>query len=156
MTFEQIEANLRYNHSIRLTDGGKSFTQLNSHCDSTHVPFTRVAIIIPYRDRLDNLKIFLNNMHRYLTRQKINYGIYVIEPVRNITFNRGLLMNIGFVESIKDMLVNNNNRTSGKSYWDCFIFHDVDMIPEDERVSYTCNQSFPVHLAVARSKNNYS
>ena len=34
-------------------------------------------------------------MHQFLTRQKINYGIYLIEPVEKLVFNRGLLMNIG-------------------------------------------------------------
>jgi hypothetical protein len=34
-----------------------------------------------------------------------------------------MLFNIGFVEALK------------KYSWDCFIFHDVDMYPEDNRLS---------------------
>ena len=41
----------------------------------------RVAIIIPFRDREEHLKIFLRHMHPFLQRQKLEYGIYVIELV---------------------------------------------------------------------------
>lgn len=86
-------------------------------------------------------------MHIFLTRQKdINYGIYLIEPIANITFNRGLLLNIGFVEALKD--IDDFN-------WNCFIFHDVDMIPEKLNNIYRCDQEYPLHLAVARDKLKY-
>ena len=90
-------------------------------------------------------------MHPFLTRQKINYGFYLIEPIDNIRFNRALIMNIGFVEALRDKLTldSTNNGTqkekvrkgeigsdqdgkislkglnSTESFWDCFIFHDV-------------------------------
>ena len=41
----------------------------------------RVAIIIPFRDREEHLKIFLRHMHPFLQRQKLEYGIFVIELV---------------------------------------------------------------------------
>ena len=82
-----------------------------------------IFIINRYRDRLDNFKIFLTNINRLLIHQNITYGIYTVEPLTNLTFNRGILMNIGYVESLKD-----SNNT-----WNCFLFHDVDMIPEDFR-----------------------
>ena len=41
-------------------------------------------------------------------------------------FNRGTLLNVGFVEAMKDFA------------WDCFIFHDVDLLPLDDRNSYVC------------------
>lgn len=61
-------------------------------------------------------------------------------------------MNIGYLESIKD-----SYGIYGKKepYWDCFVFHDVDMIPEDDRVYYSCDPNYPVHYAVAVSKFNY-
>ena len=108
--FGEIEKNLK-KFLIKIKDGISS-TVLNSECESD----TKVAIIIPHRNRLANLKIYLNNMHPLLTRQKINYGIYVVEPVKDIEFNRALLFNIGFLESIKHQ--NRFNFT-----WDCFIFH---------------------------------
>lgn len=46
-------------------------------CQTRHY----VAIIIPYRDREEHLRTFLFNLHPFLMRQQINYGIYVIEQV---------------------------------------------------------------------------
>ena len=41
----------------------------------------RVAIVIPYRNRPEQLKVFLAHMHPILQRQQLDYGIYVVEPV---------------------------------------------------------------------------
>jgi hypothetical protein len=142
-TFEQIKNNLK-NLSIIIANGGKSFTELNSKCEVGELPFKRIAFVIPYRDRLSSLHVWLNNMHPFLTRQKIDYGIYLIEPIENLEFNRALLMNIGFIEAFLDMIPpemfnSTSNKTTNssdvdlgvylakESYWDCFIFHDVDM-----------------------------
>ncbi len=53
-------------------------------------------------------------------------------------FNRGMLMNIGAAEAIK--------LSSGQL--DCFIFHDVDLLPEDDRNLYTCPDQ-PRHMSAA-------
>jgi len=54
----------------------------------------------------------------------------------------GKLMNVGFVEA---------SRLYG---WHCFVFHDVDLLPEDDRNLYTCPQQ-PRHMSVAVDKFNY-
>ena len=36
-----------------------------------------------------------------------------------------------------------------------YLQKDVDMIPEDERLVYSCNQTVPKHFATAVSKWNY-
>lgn len=36
----------------------------------------------------------------------------------------------------------------------CFIFHDVDMLPEDDRNVYSCSE-FPRHLSVAVNEFGY-
>lgn len=149
--------------SIRLSDGGKSYATINSKCSPTGTKFKKIAFIVPYRDRLENLKVFLYNMHPYLTSQKIDYGIYLIEPVADLKFNRALLMNIGFIEAVKDSLETKKEWTNSRlndihanmTYWDCFVFHDVDMIPEDKRLVYTCNPNVPLHFAVAVKKFGY-
>lgn len=123
--------------SLPLNKGGLS-TPLN--CKPRH----KVALIIPYRNRESNLKLFLQNIHPFLAKQQLDYGIYLIEPVQNITFNRGLLMNIGFLESLK----------LSENKWDCFIFHDVDLVPEDERNIYSCSEQ-PRHMSSAVSTFNY-
>ncbi|CAF1531191.1 unnamed protein product, partial [Didymodactylos carnosus] len=57
-------------------------------------------------------------------------------------FNRGALFNIGYSEAVKFY-----NFT-------CFIFHDVDLLPEDNRISYKCHDR-PMHFAVSTDKYNY-
>lgn len=54
----------------------------------------------------------------------------------NSPFNRGMLMNIGFVEAMKI-----------RSF-SCLIFHDVDLLPEDDRNIYSCPEQ-PRHMSVA-------
>ena len=62
----------------------------------------RVAIVVPYRNRLQNLKTFLRYMHVFLVQQNLfNYGIFIVEPLKDLVFNRALLLNIGFIEALK-------------------------------------------------------
>jgi hypothetical protein len=54
-------------------------------------------------------------------------------------FNKGMLMNAGFLTAISE------------GWWDCVIFHDVDLVPEDGRNMYSCPPR-PRHLSVAVDK----
>lgn len=69
---EEIEKNYE-NSSIKL--GGH---WVPTHCTARY----RVAIIIPYRDRDIQLRIFLNFMHSFLQKQQLDYQIFLIEPVK--------------------------------------------------------------------------
>ncbi|XP_040360137.2 beta-1,4-N-acetylgalactosaminyltransferase bre-4 [Ixodes scapularis] len=100
----------------------------------------RVAILIPYRNREEHLRVFLYNMHQFLPRQQIDYGIFVIEQEGNGKFNRAKLLNVGYLET--------------QGLYDCYILHDVDLIPEDDRNLYTCPEQ-PRHMSVAMSTMNY-
>ena len=53
-----------------------------------------------------------------------------------------MLLNIGAVEAL--------------GLWDvrCFIFHDVDLVPENDRNLYTCPE-MPRHMSAAVDKFNY-
>jgi len=62
--------------------------------------------------------------------------------VANETFNRGKLLNVGAVEALKLYA------------WQCFIFHDVDHLPEDDRNLYTCPEESR-HMAQYVSKLKY-
>uniref|UniRef100_A0A9J2P9I5 Beta-1,4-N-acetylgalactosaminyltransferase n=1 Tax=Ascaris lumbricoides TaxID=6252 RepID=A0A9J2P9I5_ASCLU len=102
----------------------------------------RVAIVVPYRDRESHLRTFLHNLHSLLTKQQLDYAIFVVEQTANETFNRAKLMNVGYAEAIR------------LYDWRCFIFHDVDLLPEDDRNLYSCPDE-PRHMSVAVDKFNY-
>nr|KAF7413236.1 hypothetical protein H0235_013087 [Vespula pensylvanica] len=123
----------------------KTFTEVNPGgrgCPTNCVARDRVAIIIPFRDRPQHLQALLFNVHPILLRQQIDYQIFVVEQEGTGAFNRAMLMNVGYVEALKE-------RT-----FDCFIFHDVDLLPEDDRNLYTCPEQ-PRHMSVAVDKFRY-
>lgn len=103
----------------------------------------KVAILIPFRDRESHLGIFLNHMHAFLMNQQLEYGIYVVEQTKGLEFNRGFLFNVGYKEALKD------------SDYDCFVLHDVDLLPENDHNIYTCPVDQPKHLAIASEKWQY-
>lgn len=96
----------------------------------------KVAIIVPFRCRGEHLLLFMQHMHPFLKRQQIDYRMFVVEQDGDGAFNRAMLMNIGFKEALKI------------DDFDCFIFHDVDLLPEDDRNLYTCPIQ-PRHMSVA-------
>ena len=61
------------------------------------------------------------------------------------TFNRGMLLNVGYLEAL---------RVSEE--FDCFVFHDVDMIPRNDHCYYRCHPSRTVHLTNHVNAWNYS
>lgn len=91
----------------------------------------RLGVIVPYRDRLDQLNTFTESICKYLEDKKIDYRVIVVEQDSKKLFNRGKLLNIGFLKAIE---------------LECtyVVFHDVDMLPH--RVDYSYSD-FPIHLA---------
>ncbi|XP_055325112.1 beta-1,4-N-acetylgalactosaminyltransferase bre-4-like isoform X2 [Sitodiplosis mosellana] len=129
-TLEIVETRL----SVPLQPGGWFAPK---ECRANH----RVAIVVPKRGREYMLPTFLKNMHAMLMKQQIEYGIYVVEQPLDQDFNRGALFNIAFKEALK------------MKQWDCFIFHDIDMIPFDDRNLYNCpSNDGPRHMAVGVDK----
>lgn len=130
--FDDIERELDY---LPLERGGRIQPAFYSQ---------KIAIIVPYRDRLVNLELFVRNIHPFLANQQVYYGLYVVEPLANLTFNKGLAMNAGFIEAMREQ------------DWDCYIFHDVDVLPENDRNIYGCDPDTPKLLATAISAYGYS
>ncbi|CAF1257886.1 unnamed protein product [Adineta steineri] len=103
-----------------------------------------LAIIIPFRNRQYHLKLLLKYLHPFLQRQKRSYQIFVVEQIGNITFNKGAIMNIAFQEALKI-----------RSSFGCFIFHDVDLLPENDYNVYECDPKTPRHLSPAVDELRY-
>uniref|UniRef100_A0A3Q3W9X0 Beta-1,4-galactosyltransferase n=1 Tax=Mola mola TaxID=94237 RepID=A0A3Q3W9X0_MOLML len=99
----------------------------------------KVAIIIPFRKRDEHLKYWLYYLHPILQRQQLDYGVFIINQDGDETFNRAKLLNIGYVEALKEY------------DYECFVFSDVDLIPMDDRNIYKCF-SQPRHLSVSMDK----
>jgi len=55
---------------------------------------------------------------------------------------KGVLMNAAFIYA------------SNEYDYQCFVFHDVDLIPEDDRNMYSC-PIYPRHMSVAVNEMNY-
>lgn len=109
-----------------------------SHCRSQQ----KVAILIPYKDREAHLLTLMSYLHPNLQRQGIHYCVFVIEQVDDGRFNKGLIMNAGFLEIMKT------------GHFDCIVFHDVDMVPEDDKNIYLC-RDLPTHLSPLVEKFHY-
>ena len=69
----------------------------------------------------------------------IEYEIFIIEQSDNKPFNRGKLLNVGYKYAVN----------KGCDY---FVFHDVDMLPEDVDYSYS---EKPLHLATHLQEHDY-
>ncbi|XP_025602829.2 beta-1,4-N-acetylgalactosaminyltransferase bre-4 isoform X2 [Athalia rosae] len=121
--------------SGKLERGGRGFPK---ECEARY----HVAIIVPYRARPQHLSTLVYNLHLVLLRQQIDYTIFIVEQHGTVQFNRAMLMNVGYVEALKEYS------------FDCFIFHDVDLLPEDDRNLYTCPEQ-PRHMSVAIDKFKY-
>ena len=67
--------------------GGRSIPE---DCHARH----HVAIIIPFRDRDNHLRTFLYNIHPFLRRQQLDYGIYIIEQVNNVYNINDAILNV--------------------------------------------------------------
>ena len=91
----------------------------------------KLGIIVPYRNRYKQLILFKRKISEYMTNRGIDYELIVVEQDDAKLFNRGMLLNIGFEESLK---------------LECnyVVFHDIDMLPL--KVDYTYS-NVPVHLA---------
>ena len=75
-----------------------------------------LCVIVPFRDRYEDLSIFSPNLSKFSNYQNITYRIVVVNQLLNAQFNRGKLLNIGFLEY--------------ENTCDYFIFHDVDIYPK--------------------------
>ncbi|XP_041464058.1 beta-1,4-galactosyltransferase 6-like [Lytechinus variegatus] len=104
----------------------------------------KVAVVIPYRNRSDNLNVLTRNLIQFLKGQDLEFGIFVAEQSFSEIMNRGMMRNIGFQMAC----------LSGTK-WDCFVFHDVDFVPLNSTNYYGCD-SFPVHFANRLEIFNYT
>ncbi|XP_046747517.1 beta-1,4-N-acetylgalactosaminyltransferase bre-4-like [Diprion similis] len=106
-------------------------------------PLFNVAIILPYRNRKAQLTIFMNYIHPFLQAQNLDYRIFVVEQSPGREFNRAKLFNVGFNEAIK------------ANDFHCFIFQDIDLIPQNLDNIYACTK-MPRHMSSSVNTFRYN
>ncbi|VDN09869.1 unnamed protein product [Dibothriocephalus latus] len=107
----------------------QSFTPLGDSANFT------VAIVVPYRNRSEDLSRFLTHMLPFLSTQNSQCVVLVVEQAGNGSFNRAKLFNVAIREI--------RNSVSGDRLFgiECFILHDVDKVPSSPFVVYDCGQN---------------
>ena len=74
-----------------------------------------IAIIIPFRNRLEHLRMFV----KHFNKLKFKPDFYIIDQNNADKFNRGLLLNLGYI-------------IAKRKHYDRYIFHDIDSYPDDD------------------------
>ena len=98
-----------------------------------------LCILVPFRDRFEELTQFVPQMTAFLERQGVSHQIFILNQVDGFRFNRAALLNAGFLESQKN---------SDPPPCDYLALHDVDLVPKNPKIRYDVYpESGPVHLA---------
>ena len=96
----------------------------------------KLVMIIPIRDREDDLKDILEKIRLIFKYQNIDYKILIIEQSKNKNFNKGKINNVGFIEATKYF-----------PDYDNFLFNDVDNYPKYNKIiNYKVNVKGFHHL----------
>lgn len=107
----------------------------------------KIAVIIPYRNREDHLAEFITHFNK-LDNSNISgsqLDVYIIEQNNEDKFNRGLLLNIGY------LLARDNTR------YERYIFHDVDLFPSQTIYElYFAEPKKQIHYIVPKEEHKYN
>lgn len=89
------------------------FKQMSDH---------RLAILVPFRDRFEELLEFVPYISKFLLKQNLAHHIFILNQIDTYRFNRASLINAGFLETLKD--------------YDYIAMHDVDLLPLNNNLLY--------------------
>lgn len=101
----------------------------------------RLAVVVPYRERSTELFQFVPHMNTFLNKQNVCHQFYVINQVDKYRFNRGMLINVGFILS------------SNQSTY--MAMHDVDLLPINLQLSYRFPSKSPFHISAPNLHPKY-
>ena len=94
----------------------------------------RLGVVVPFRDRFEELLEFAPHIHQFLNKQRLRHRILVINQVDSHRFNRAALLNIGFI-------------LSEEQGCDYIAMHDVDLLPLNDQLSYAYPEKGPFHVS---------
>ncbi|KAH0537696.1 beta-1,4-galactosyltransferase 7 [Cotesia glomerata] len=93
----------------------------------------KLAVLVPFRDRFEELLQFAPHMKQFLDKQNIEYHIFILHQVDRFRFNRASLINVGFIHVQND--------------YDYIAMHDIDLLPLNENLSYGFPNNGPFHVS---------
>ncbi|XP_020786933.2 beta-1,4-galactosyltransferase 7 [Boleophthalmus pectinirostris] len=93
----------------------------------------KLALIVPFRERFEELLVFVPFMHSFLNKKKIRHKILIVNQLDHYRFNRASLINVGYLESGNDT--------------DYLAMHDVDLLPLNDALDYGFPSDGPFHVA---------
>jgi hypothetical protein len=102
----------------------------------------KLGVCVPYRNREEHMNIFVPHVSKFLEERGIEHTIYLAHQCDEKLFNRGLMKNIAAKHAFDD----------GCDY---IVWHDIDMVPEDESCDYSFPINNPQHIAVSISQSDY-
>lgn len=140
--------NARFSEECKCSDrSSRSFTEesINNRreaevVDNWSSPH-RLAILVPFRDRFEELLQFAPHMHTFLTDQHVRHEIFILNQVDRYRFNRASLINAGFLYV--------------KSDFDYVAMHDVDLLPINSQLHYQYPRDGPFHVAAPNLHPKY-
>jgi len=101
----------------------------------------KLCVLVPFRDRMEEMLEFVPHMHRFLNTQKIRHKILIINQVDVLRFNRASLINAGF--------------KIGQAECDYIAMHDVDLLPLNMALNYSYPANGPFHIAAPHLHPKY-
>lgn len=93
-----------------------------------------LGIVVPFRERFDELLEFIPHIDNFLVAQQIDHKIYIVNQVDQYRFNRASLINVGFLVATQ----------AGCDY---IAMHDVDLLPLNPELSYSYPKAGLFHVA---------
>lgn len=93
----------------------------------------KMAVIVPYRNALDDIALFVPHLTKFLNKQQIPFHIFCINQMDLYRFNRASLINVGFLYA--------------KDKFDYMVSHDGDLLPLNPKLSYEYPQDIVYHVA---------
>lgn len=97
-------------------------------------------MLVPFRNRFEELLQFAPYIHKFLTDQGIDHHIFVLNQVDSYRFNRASLINVGYLYT--------------KIQYDYIAMHDVDLLPMNKQLKYFY-PSQPFHIAAPELHPRY-
>ena len=103
----------------------------------------KLGVCVPYRNREEHMNKFVPHISQFLTNRGIDHIVYIAHQCDEKLFNRGLMKNIAAKHAFED----------GCDY---IVWHDIDMVPEDDSCDYSYPEENPQHIAVRISQSDYN